>query len=400
MELFEKFLVTSSIILPLALLIWQLNLNKIALMEYRLSSSIPKALHKIERWYTLRYIVKLFAMLFFSLSLSKFFTGLIESVFIFELTFIFSAIVYLFFLDVIDAAITQNTYNTLRKIKLSLAEKVVDIAKGYFIFLFSILLIRIVILSIRIENSISAFNQFTISALRTLAIVLIVKIGEIIIPFILILFSKAIRTRDVEIEMFAEKQLSPCVYKRLKIYISADTDAQAVVTDAFFKKILITRRLIDASSMDELKAIMLHEFGHIKLRHLSKQSSRNLLVFVVISLASGFLASGIIDLVANFTFAIIFDMIELILGIFLLGFLFYDIIIVRAALSRKHEKEADEYVINSGVDPQIYISALQKLYSLNDDTPSLSKFEELISTHPSLENRIKYINEFAESMGK
>jgi len=78
----------------------------------------------------------------------------------------------------------------------------------------------------------------------------------------------------------------------------------------------------------------------------------------------------------------------------------YDIIIIRVAVSRKHEKEADEYVIKSGIEPQIYISALKKAYNLDDKPESLGNLEEKLSTHPSLENRIKYINEFAESMGK
>jgi len=69
-------------------------------------------------------------------------------------------------------------------------------------------------------------------------------------------------------------------------------------------------------------------------------------------------------------------------------------------LLKLHERHADEYVIKSGINPDVLISALTKLHNLNDEPKSLSKLEEKFSTHPSLENRIKYINEFAKSMVK
>jgi len=78
--------------------------------------------------------------------------------------------------------------------------------------------------------------------------------------------------------------------------------------------------------------------------------------------------------------------------------IFYVLNLLR--ISRTDEKEADEYVIKSGIKPRMYISALRKLYLLDDYPESLRTHEEKLSTHPSLENRIKYINEFAESMGK
>ena len=59
--------------------------------------------------------------------------------------------------------------------------------------------------------------------------------------------------------------------------------------------------------------------------------------------------------------------------------------------SRIQERQADKYVIKSGIDINTYISALRKIAMLNDAMTKTNKFDDKFQTHPSLEKRISWL---------
>ncbi len=76
------------------------------------------------------------------------------------------------------------------------------------------------------------------------------------------------------------------------------------------------------------------------------------------------------------------------------GIIFFrDVIFREFAISREHEREADEYVVKNGIEAEVLISALRKIAYLNDEPESSSETYEKLSTHPALVNRIKHITE-------
>lgn len=59
--------------------------------------------------------------------------------------------------------------------------------------------------------------------------------------------------------------------------------------------------------------------------------------------------------------------------------------------TRKRELEADALAVQWTGDPELVIRALTKLHTLNASPHRLKPGDELVSSHPSLVNRIKAI---------
>jgi len=164
----------------------------------------------------------------------------------------------------------------------------------------------------------------------------------------------------------------------------------AYVLGIWSKKILISDYLFEHLSRNEFEAIITHEIGHLKKHHQLKQ-------FLLISFVWLFFRD-----IASY-FGIIFEnMIGLHIStlVIQLVFVLISTLLLFPYISRIHERHADKYVVRSGISKEDLVSALQKLYNFNDIHSFIGCLNEKLSTHPSLENRIKYINEFAESMGK
>ncbi len=156
-----------------------------------------------------------------------------------------------------------------------------------------------------------------------------------------------------------------------------------------FKRIVLFDVLIQRHTVEELTAIIAHEMGHYKLKHILKALARHLLLSgLVFYLMSLFLGNR--ELFAAFgmehtsTYA----------GLFLFGFLYAPIDmatgIIDKAISRKHEFEADRYAAESYGHIDAMISALKKLSvdNLSNLTPHPLKVI-LEYSHPPVLERIK-----------
>ena len=156
-----------------------------------------------------------------------------------------------------------------------------------------------------------------------------------------------------------------------------------------FRRIVLFDVLIQRHTVEELTAIIAHEMGHYKLKHILKTLVRYLLlsgfVFYLLSIFIGneelFAAFGMKH---TSTYA----------GLFLFGFLYAPIGMVTGiidkAISRKHEFEADRYAAESYGHVDALITALKKLSidNLSNLTPHPLKVM-LEYSHPPVLERIK-----------
>lgn len=143
--------------------------------------------------------------------------------------------------------------------------------------------------------------------------------------------------------------------------------------------VVVTDRLVELLSHEEVLAVVAHELAHIELRH----SLRQALEVVGVS-AIALLIFGASESFSEEIVAVVVD------GLLL-------------ANSREHEKEADLEAIRilkeSGIDPVHLVTSLQKLaeYYCTDSDTSITSCEDpalsWLSTHPTPKERVAYLRE-------
>ncbi|MFT5171290.1 MAG: STE24 endopeptidase [Candidatus Marinamargulisbacteria bacterium] len=127
-----------------------------------------------------------------------------------------------------------------------------------------------------------------------------------------------------------------------------------------YRRIVLFDTLIANHTVDELLAIIAHEMGHYKKRHIYKTTAISLgmtgVMFFVLSLFlnnpelfDAFKMQNLSIYASLVLFSFLFSPISKVLGIF------------SAMLSRKHEYEADAYAAQTIGGPEALISGLKKL---------------------------------------
>jgi Zn-dependent protease with chaperone function len=150
--------------------------------------------------------------------------------------------------------------------------------------------------------------------------------------------------------------------------------------------IFLTDSLLGNFTVDEIETIVAHEFGHIKHRHT--------LAYLVLSLGYlmfyVFLYVRSLSIIENLhlgTTSIAF------LGavVTLIAFYTYFIFIFRF-LSRRFERQADLYAIDSTGKPEIFKSALIRLAAINYTPRRAPLLVEIVRTHPSVSRRLEFVD--------
>lgn len=160
------------------------------------------------------------------------------------------------------------------------------------------------------------------------------------------------------------------------------------------RRIVLFDTLIDSMSTDELVAVLAHEMGHCKKKHIMKQLGISLismgLIFYLIQImlnnSSLFEAFQVKEVSIYASLVFISPLLEPIN---------YIIGILSSVLSRKHEYEADEYSAKSFGKPEKLITALKTLSrdNLSNLTPHpLQVFTEY--SHPPLKERIRALKKY------
>ena len=210
------------------------------------------------------------------------------------------------------------------------------------------------------------------------------------------LFNKFTPLREGELKQRIEQLLKRCGFASKGIFIM-DGSRRSGHGNAYFtgfgsnKRIVFFDTLADSLEVDEMEAVLAHELGHFKHRHILKH-----LVFSSIMTLLGFALLGWLAGETWFYRALGVqgesNALALLLFLLVLPVFTQFLQPVMALLSRRHEFQADDFAVDqSGAEPMI--RALVKLYRENANTltpdPLYSAFHD---SHPPAPVRIAHLS--------
>ncbi|ADT84792.1 M48 family metallopeptidase [Thermococcus barophilus] len=148
--------------------------------------------------------------------------------------------------------------------------------------------------------------------------------------------------------------------------------------------IFITEYMLETFEPEEIKAVIAHEIGHIKGRHL----------WINALIAIGWF---------GFWMGIVFALIKLgvdilspvvFFGVFFSAYIIY-FVVIQGKISLRNEFKADEFAAKV-IGKETVIKTLEKLAEVNLTPKKTGKWFGFLSFHPSIEERIRHLEEVAE----
>ncbi|MCW1921404.1 M48 family metallopeptidase [Luteolibacter arcticus] len=214
---------------------------------------------------------------------------------------------------------------------------------------------------------------------------------------ILPLFNKFTPMADGPLRQAIHAMAEKCGFPLGEISVM-DGSKRSTKANAFFtgfgktKKIALYDTLVEEQTQDELVAVLAHEIGHFKLRHIIQR-----LAVSVLQAAALFYLLGLVIDGGKFSREL-FDAfgvqtISAHVGLVLFGLLFAPVSrllgIAAAAWSRKHEFEADAYAAKATGKPESLVTALKKLSAKNLSNLTPHPFRVFLDySHPPVLTRI------------
>lgn len=150
--------------------------------------------------------------------------------------------------------------------------------------------------------------------------------------------------------------------------------ANAAVIGFRCSTLVLTDMLIKVLTVDELKAVILHEYAHCKLKHQVKLLSVSLVLLLGLALAIIF----IIQNLGN-------EFLSIITSVFLLATAYILIFIITRFIARRFELEADCLAVSKLSNSYTYVELLKKLRAINGD---ISGLRALFTAHPPIGLRL------------
>jgi len=150
--------------------------------------------------------------------------------------------------------------------------------------------------------------------------------------------------------------------------------------------IFLTESLLDDFTMEEVETVVAHEFGHIKYRHMVSYVVLSFGYMAFYALLYVRFLPVIEKLHFGITAVAFFSA-----AATLMAFYTYFIFIFRF-LSRKFERQADLYAVDSTGKPEVFKSALSRLAVVNYTSHRSSRLVELFRTHPSVSRRLEFVD--------
>jgi len=213
-----------------------------------------------------------------------------------------------------------------------------------------------------------------------------------IAPFIIRIFDKLTPLEDGELKDRILEFAQKTGYKLKGIYV-VDGSRRSTKMNAFAtgfgktKTIGLYDTLVEKLTHDEVVAVLAHEIGHAKKRHIVKRIPFSFVSFAILVAAAYFIVA-----MPEVSQAFGFAEANIAFGIFVLSIMLAPVMLVLRipgnALSRKFEYEADAFEVEqAGKEPAA--SALKKLYrdSMGNLTPH--PFVVMMEdSHPTLTQRL------------
>jgi len=219
--------------------------------------------------------------------------------------------------------------------------------------------------------------------------------------FIAPLFNKFEPLRDERLKQRIEALLQRSGFRSQGVFV-IDGSKRSSHGNAYFsgfgdnKRIVFYDTLLESLSEDEIEAVLAHELGHFRRKHIRKSLALSLLTalggFALLAwlMQQPWFYTALGVSTPSTHVALVLFMLILPVFTFFLSPLF-------AALSRKHEFEADAFASEQS-NPRALISALVNLYRENASTltpdPVHSAFYD---SHPPASIRIQHLEQLAHS---
>lgn len=230
-----------------------------------------------------------------------------------------------------------------------------------------------------------------------LVVVAFTVVLQFLAPVVIMpLFNKFTSLDDGELKLCITDYANKEQFRMKGIY-TMDGSRRSTKLNAFFtgfgrfRRIVFFDTLVEKLSTHEIVAVLAHEMGHYKRRHIFKMMGASILqmgiMFYILSLFlnnEGLFAAFGMDHVSVYASLIFFGFLYLPISMFL-GIIFN-------FFSRRHEYEADTYAAASTESPMDLISGLKKLSitNLSNLTPH-PLYVFLNYSHPPILARIKAI---------
>jgi STE24 endopeptidase len=232
-----------------------------------------------------------------------------------------------------------------------------------------------------------------------IAITLFSLVMQYVAPtWIMPLFNKFTPLEEGELRTAIEEYTDKVDFPLQGLFV-IDGSKRSSKSNAFFtgfgknKRIALYDTLIENHTNDELVAVLAHEIGHYKKKHIIKgmitsviQTGAMLFVLSIFLQAKGLFDAFYMDEMSVYAGLIFFGMlyapIDMILSIFM------------QISSRKHEYEADEFAATTTGKPEDMIATLKKLSKDNLSNLTPHPFYVFLNySHPPALQRIKAIRE-------
>lgn len=212
------------------------------------------------------------------------------------------------------------------------------------------------------------------------------------------LFNRFEPVKEKELET-AIRELAEKEGFRVKEVFQMDAGKRSRHTNAYFtglgrtKRIVLYDTLLSSHNRDEILSVLAHEVGHLKLGHIKKM----ILMTAIVSFILFFIASRAIEwglLYESFGF----QSMPPYVGIFLIGIILepvgFFLSPIGMARSRRHEREADDYVYRIMNDIGPFVSALKRMASDNlSNLRPHSLYVRFHYSHPPVIERIRRLEE-------
>ncbi len=223
--------------------------------------------------------------------------------------------------------------------------------------------------------------------------------------WIMPLFNKFTPLEDGELNQAILNYTDRVAFPLQGIY-KIDGSRRSGKSNAFFtgfgknKRIALFDTLIDNHTVPELVAVLAHEVGHFKKKHIPK----NMIISFLHTGVMLFLLSLFIR-VPGLHEAFMMEEISVYAGLLFFGLLYSPIEMVLSVImqhfSRKYEFEADHFAAETTGDPESMVSALKKLSADNLSTLTPHPFHVFLHySHPPVLQRVKAIRGYRTSAGE
>jgi len=162
------------------------------------------------------------------------------------------------------------------------------------------------------------------------------------------------------------------------------------------KRIVLCDTLIKNFTENEIEAVMGHELGHHRLRHILKLIALSgISTFIIFSLTNLIF----LNLHSKLGYNLLYDFESLVLIYAIISVLNLALVPMHNAYSRKLEKEADLFALEITNKKDAFVSAMKKLADQNLADIDPGRFYEIILySHPPISRRISFAESFNKSL--